>query len=65
MTGHAESYWATGPRLRLVDRTCTGPRLRLVDWTETVGAEKRAASSPGTCRGYCKVHRAADGVAAV
>ena len=53
MTGHAESYWATGPRLRLVDRT------------ETVGAEKRAASSPGTCRGYCKVHRAADGVAAV
>jgi hypothetical protein len=30
-----------------------------------VGAEKRAVSSPSTYRGYCEVHRAADGVKAV
>jgi hypothetical protein len=40
------------------------PRLvrhPVIDFPEPAGAEKRAASSPGTCRSHCEVSRACNG----
>jgi hypothetical protein len=40
------------------------PALTSNRYNKPVGAEELAVSSPSTCRGYCEVRRAADGVAA-
>jgi hypothetical protein len=66
---HAHSPFTVAPeRLCAVEAADTTPRLPLESRAARRGghatlaaAEKRAASSPSTCRGYCEVRRAAEG----